>query len=207
MERKMITTTLSEIRSHEPRDDRFAKLQNHFGVSPAEAKTHDVPFPLALLLETNDIWDALWVFNKVAPQRVKDDFMIRRLDTGEHSAIKLLRRNPVDADWWRDCEKAILDVVALLRRRMAGEAVEFEMAAAKVTARATWSAAFDVFYAANAVVPADPSVGYAVCAAVHAADGIGNSAAVAVTYAAPVGIRDEARAATRDDIIAALNAA
>ena len=185
----MLTTTLAEIRAHEPRDDRFAKLRNHFGVSPAEAKTHDVPFPLTLLLETNGLYDALWVFEKVAPQKVKDDFLIRRLETGDHSALKLLRRNRVGADWWRNCEKAILDVVALLRRRKAGEDVELEMAAAGEFARATWADAF------------------AARAAADAADGIGNSAAVAVTYAAPVGIGDEVRAATRDDLIAALNAA
>jgi hypothetical protein len=196
----MLTTTLAEILAHEPPDDRFAKLQNLFGVSPAD----DVPFPLTILLETNGIFEALWVFEKVAPQRVKDDFLIRRLDTGEHSALKILRRNPVDADWWRNCEKAILDVADLLRRRMSGEDVEFEMAAASVFAHATWAAAFAVAYAANAVsAPAT----YAVRAAADAADGYGNSAAAAVTYAAPVGIGDEARAATRDDLIAVLNAA
>jgi hypothetical protein len=195
-----LTTTLAEISAHEPCHDRFAKLQNHFGVSPAD----DVAFPLTLLLETNDIWDALWVFEKVAPQKVKDDFMIRRLETGDYSAIKSLRRNPVDADWWRNCEKAILDVADLLRRRMAGEDVGFEMAAASVFAHTTWSVAFAVRDVANDVVRSAPP---AVCAAADAAKGYAASAAFGSAYAAHVGIGGEARAAARDDLIAALNAA
>ena len=72
-----------------------------------------------------------------------------------------------------------------------------------------WSAAFAVVYGANAVVRADPSVTHAVRAAADAADGYSYSIAVAVAdpYPAPAGVDDEARAAARDDFIAALNAA
>ena len=236
----MLTTTLAEILAHEPCDDRFAKLRNHFGVSPSEAKTHDVPFPLTLLLETNGLDDAVWVFEKVAPQRVKDEFLIRRLDTGDHSALKSLRRNPVDADWWHNCEKAILDVTALLRRRMAGEDVEQEMEcdayaayAAAYAANAAYAAAAAALNAANA---ADDDAAYyaayaatcaanaayyaayaAYAAANAAADDVANAdanaalaalnAANAADYDADDADYDAARAATRDDLIAALNAA
>ena len=55
--------------------------------------------------------------------KARDLFLIRRLDTGDHSALKSLRLSRVDADWWRDCEAAIVAVVALLHRRIAGEDV------------------------------------------------------------------------------------
>ena len=137
-----LTTTLAEIRSHGPCPNGFKKIRDHFGVPAEDAKTHDKPFPVALLLETNDLWDALWVFGRVAPQSMKDDFLIRRLDTGEYSALKSLRENKVDAVWWHDCETAIVNVVDLLKRSKAGEDVIQEMSAAGAAARSARSAAY-----------------------------------------------------------------
>ena len=147
----MLIATLAEIRKHGPCEDGFAKIRNHLGVSAHEAKTHDVPFPVALLLETNGLDDTLWVFDRVASQSMKDAFLIRRLDTGDYSALKSLRINPVDADWWRDCEAAIVRVADLLRRRIDGEDVAKEMSAANAADAAADAAA----YAADAAARAD----------------------------------------------------
>jgi hypothetical protein len=124
-----LMTSLAEIRSYRPCAD-FSKIRNHFGVSAADAKTHSSPFPLALMLETNDIWDVLWVFDRVAPQPLKDTFLIFRLDRGEYSALKSLRLKPIDSDWWRACEASIQRTVALLHRRISGDDVATEMATA-----------------------------------------------------------------------------
>lgn len=155
-----LMTSIAEIRSYGPCHSGFAKIRNHFGVSAADAKTHSLPFPVALMLETNDIWEALWVFERVAPQPMKDTFLIYRLDTGEHSALKSLRLKPVDSDWWRACEASILRIAALLNRRISGDDVAAEILAAADTAkRAAAAARAAVYTAADA----------AACAAAHAA--------------------------------------
>jgi hypothetical protein len=86
--------------------------------------------------------------------RGRDLFLIRRLDDGEHSALKLLRLNPVDADWWRDCEAAIVRVADLLRRRLAGEDVVDEMKAAASAAYAAYAASAAADAAADATARA-----------------------------------------------------
>jgi hypothetical protein len=60
-----ITTTLADIRAADPYSDGFAKIRDHLGVSPADAKENHEPFPVALLLETNDLGDTLWVLDNV----------------------------------------------------------------------------------------------------------------------------------------------
>jgi hypothetical protein len=60
-----ITTTLADIRAADPCSDGFAKIRDHLGVSPADAKENHEPFPVALLLETNDLGDTLWVLDNV----------------------------------------------------------------------------------------------------------------------------------------------
>ena len=191
----MLTTTLAEIRKHGPCEDGFAKIRNHLGVSAHEAKTHDVPFPVALLLETNGLDDTLWVFDRVAPQSMKDAFLIRRLDDGDYSALKSLRLNPVDADWWRDCEAAIVRVADLLRRRIDGEDVAKEMSAAAYAARA---AAYATAYAA-AYAAARAAADAAYAAARAAAD-----AAYAAAYATADAAYAAADAASMADLIAVM---
>ena len=73
--------------------------------------------------------------------KARDLFMVRRLDTSEHSALKSLRMKPVDADWWRGSEAAVARVADLLKRRMAGEDVTDELADARSAARAAYAAA------------------------------------------------------------------
>jgi hypothetical protein len=60
-----ITTTLADIRAADPCSDGFAKIRDHLGVSPADAKENHEPFPVALLLETNDLGNTLWVLDNV----------------------------------------------------------------------------------------------------------------------------------------------
>ena len=158
----MLMTTLAEIRSHNPCEDGFAKIRDHLGVSAAEAKTHDTPFPVALLLETNDLDDTLWVFDRVAPRNMIDAFLIRRLDEGDHSALKTL--HSLDGDWSTQI-KAVEAVVALLHRRIAGENVDQEMIAAANAANDAAIAA----YAAAAGNDAADAANSAAYAAAHAA--------------------------------------
>lgn len=195
----MLTTTLAEIRKHGPCEDGFAKIRNHLGVSAAEAKTHDKPFPLSLLLETNGLDDTLWVFDRVAPQSMKDAFLIRRLDTGDYSALKSLRLNPVDADWWRNCEAAIVRVVDLLQRRIAGEDVAEEMIAARAAADAARAAARAAYDAASAAADDAYAAAYAAASAAADAAAYAAYAAYAAAYAA-----DAADAAAKADLIAVM---
>ena len=121
--------------------------------------------------------------------RARDLFLIRRLDAGDHSALKSLRLNPVGADWWRNCESAVLRVADLLRRRLAGEDVVDEMNAA----------AADAADAARAADAADTAA-YAAYAAYAAADArAADAAAYAAADAAAV-----ADATARADLIQAI---
>lgn len=70
-------------------------------------------------------------------------FLIKQLETGDYSALKSLRMKPVDADWWRDCEAAVVRVADLLKRRMAGADVTDELADARSDARSDAYAAAD----------------------------------------------------------------
>ena len=119
--------------------------------------------------------------------KARDLFLIARLDTGENSALKSLRKNPVDTNWWKACEKAVIDVTALLYKRVAGENVESEMGAA---ADATYAATYAADAAADAARAAARAATYATYTAAYAA------ADAAATYAA--------RAAARTDLINAL---
>ena len=98
--------------------------------------------------------------------KARDLFLIRRLDDGDHSALKSLRVNPVDADWWRDCEAAVLRMADLLRRRVAGEDVAEEM---KAAARAADAAADAAYFAAHAAYLAARAAAAAYSAASSAA--------------------------------------
>ena len=155
---------------------------------------------------------ALAVSKTFNADKARDLFLIRRLDTGEHSALKSLRLNPVDADWWRNCEAAVLRVVDLLKRRINGEDVAEEMrqesAAAGAAARAADCAAADaVAYAAAraagaAGAAADAAARAAVdAAACAAADAVAYAAARAAAYAAS---HASAHAAARADLIASI---
>ena len=132
------------------------------------------------------------------PDRARDLFLIRRLDTGDYSALKSLRLNPVDADWYRRCERAVTRVVGLLRMRLDGANVEAEMKAARAEALAAraeaWSAAAD----ANVDAAAAATAAYAAAAA---------TARAAASVAANVDANVDADAAARADLIASITEA
>ena len=134
--------------------------------------------------------------------KARDLFLIARLDTGEHSALKSLRKNPVDADWWKACEKAVIDVIAVLYKRVAGENVESEMGAAVDAARAARAAR--ATYAAYAAARAAYAT-YAAAAA-RAARAAARAAAYAAARAATnaADATNAAYAAARTDLINAL---
>ncbi len=52
----MITTTLNEIRAHQPCSDGWQKLLAHLG----KTKADDEPLPLVTVLDSNGLDDALW---------------------------------------------------------------------------------------------------------------------------------------------------
>jgi hypothetical protein len=164
--------------------------------------------------------------------KARDLFLIRRLDDGDHSALKSLRLNPVDGDWWRDCEASIVRVADLLRRRVAGEDVADEMkvatrAVADAAARAAYAAADAAARAADAAADAADAAARAAAyaaaraaayaaaraadaaayAAARAADAAARAAAYAAARAADAAARAAAYAAARADLITALSAA
>ena len=186
----MITTSLAEIRSHGPCNYGFDKLRKYLGVTPSEAKTHSEPFPVTLVLESNDLRDALWVTAHVAPQALIH-FLIRRLDDGEYSALKTLRS--LDGKYSRQID-AVETVTALLRRHMAGQSVSDDLVhacrAAADVAGATARAAYAAADAAEAAACVADAAAYAAACAAHAA------AATVTDAAAP----DAAAAANSTDI-------
>ena len=170
-----LTTTLAEIRSHGPCESGFAKIRDHLGVSPADAKTHDEPFPIALLLETNGLNDALWVTAHVALEAITR-FLLRLVN----SALNSLRT--LDGDHSREVE-AVETVVSLLHRKLAGEDVRAELCDA-----------------ADAVVDAANSAAYAAyAAAADAANAVADTAADAAD-AARADSRDDLIAALKGDL-------
>ncbi len=127
--------------------------------------------------------------------KARDLFLILRLNDGEYSAIKSLRWKPVDSDWWRDCESAIIRVADLLRRRVAGEDVAKDIDAAADAARVAADAAR---------APADAAAAAAARAAATA------DAALAASYgayAASAAADADTALSARADLIAALEAA
>jgi hypothetical protein len=185
MTHEPITTTLAEIRSHGPCEDGFSKIRDHFGVSPSDAKTHSEQFPVSLLLETNGLDDCLWVTAHVAPEAVTR-FLIKRLDTGEHSALKTLRQ--LDGDFSEQIS-AVENVAGLLWRKLADENVDSELReAASAAARAATRAAYAAYAAAAA------RAAYAAYAAATADDARAAYAATRAAYAAARAATDDARA-------------
>lgn len=124
------------------------------------------------------------------PDRARGLFLIARLEAGEHSALKSLRLNPVDADWWRNCEASVLNVAALIRRKLDGEDVSAELNATRAAAyAAAFAAAFAAARAARAADAAAYAATYAARAAAYAAADAADAAARAATYAARVAAR------------------
>jgi hypothetical protein len=139
-----ITTTLADIRAADPCSDGFAKIRDHLGVSPADAKENHEPFPVALLLETNDLGDALWVLDNVIGNK-----RLCRLFAADcaESVLPIFERHRPDDDRPRhaisvgrdpnstDAARAAAGDAA---RAAAGDAAWAASCAAEAAARAAW---------------------------------------------------------------------
>ena len=130
--------------------------------------------------------------------KARDMFLIARLDTGDHSALKSLAS--VEGDWTAQRD-AIQSVVSLLRRRIAGEDVAAEMKQAADAASYASHAAADT----DAADPdAAEAAAYAAAAAAYAADANAAGAAADASYADSYAEAADANAAARRDLIVAL---
>jgi hypothetical protein len=129
-----ITTTLADIRAADPCSDGFAKIRDHLGVSPADAKEHREPFPVALLLETNDLGDTLWVLDNVIGNK-----RLCRLFAADcaESVLPIFERHRPDDDRPRHAISVGRDPNSTDAARAAA------WAAARDAARAAWAAARD----------------------------------------------------------------
>ena len=136
-----------------------------------------------------------------------DLFLIARLDTGDYSALKSLAL--VDGDWSQQ-KAAIVSVVALLQRRVAGEDVSKEIKdAADAAATAAYAAARAAAAARASAAAAAADAAYAARAAAYAASGAAVAAAraSAAAYAAAAArAATAAYAAARADLVNAINA-
>ena len=188
----MITTTLADIRAAGPCEDGFAKIRDHFGASAKDAKTHREPFPVSLLLETNDLSDTLWVVDNVignkrlcrlfaadCAERVLHIFEDAHPNDDRPRQAIAVARNP-DAT---NQERAAAGAAA---RAAAGAAWAAAGDAAGAAARAAWAAAGDAAWAAagDAAGAAARAAGDAAWAAARAAAG---AAARAAAWAAARG--------------------
>ena len=199
-----ITTTLADIRAADPCSDGFAKIRDHLGVSPADAKENHEPFPVALLLETNDLGDALWVLDNVIGNK-----RLCRLFAADcaESVLPIFERHRPDDDRPRhaisvgrdpnstDAARAAAGDAA---RAAAGDAARAASCAAEVAARAAAEAAARAAGAAAWVAARDAAwdaAGDAARAAGAAAGDAARAAGAAAWVAAGATARDAARAA------------
>lgn len=149
------------------------KARQHFALSVAEAVASPVNF-----------------------DKARDLFLIRRLDTGDHSALKTLRA--LNGEWVQQIE-AVRAVVALLRRRGVGADVTDTITTAAHAASHSGQCAFGAAaYAAHAAAYA--AHGAATGAASHVASAAGNGGVLTSAYSA-------ANVAARADLIWALTEA
>ena len=174
-----ITTTLADIRAADPCSDGFAKIRDHLGVSPADAKEHREPFPVALLLETNDLGDTLWVLDNVignkrlcrlfaadCAESVLPIFERHRPDDDRPRHAISVGRDPNSTDAARGAAEAAARAAGDAARDAAGDAAgdAAEAAAGAAgaaagdaagdAARAAWDAARDAARAAGAAAGA-----------------------------------------------------
>jgi hypothetical protein len=137
------------------------------------------------------------------PDKARDLFLIKQLETGDYSALKTLRT--IDGNWSQQIE-AVERVVSLLHRRAAGEDVSDEMDAAADAADAARAAAYAASW------DADDAAADAAYAAADAADAA-RAAAYATAYAAAdvaraaADVACAARAAARTDLVGAIKEA
>jgi hypothetical protein len=198
-----ITTTLADIRAADPCSDGFAKIRDHLGVSPADAKENHEPFPVALLLETNDLGDALWVLDNVIGNK-----RLCRLFAADcaESVLPIFERHRPDDDRPRhaisvgrdpnstDAARAAAGDAA---RAAAGDAAWAASCAAEAAARAAGAAARAAAEAAARAAGAAAWVAARAAAWVAARDAAWDAARAAAWDAARAAARDAAWDAAR----------
>jgi hypothetical protein len=182
-----ITTTLADIRAADPCSDGFAKIRDHLGVSPADAKENHEPFPVALLLETNDLGDTLWVLDNVIGNK-----RLCRLFAADcaESVLPIFERHRPDDDRPRHAISVGRDPNSTdAARAAAGDAARAASCAAEVAAGAAWAAGAAAGAAAGDAARAAGDAAWAAGAAAGAAAG---DAARAAAWAAGDAARAEA---------------
>jgi hypothetical protein len=130
----MICTTLNKIRAHGPCADGWQKLLRHLGKSEAD----DAPVPLAVIVESNGLDDALWAL-RTLPEHSN---LWRQYAVWCARQVQHLMTDPRSL--------AALDVA---ERHASGDATDDELAAARAAAwdaarAAAWDAARAAAWAA-----------------------------------------------------------
>lgn len=166
-----ITTTLNDIRSHDPSPASWEKLLKHLG----KAKADDEPLPLLTILESNGLDDALWC--------------LRALDDRYQGPIRLLACDFAEQalKYGHEGEDRPRQAIETARKYARGEATAEELAAARAAA---WEAARAAAAAAWVIGAADAARAADAAAAADAARAAADAARAARAA-------DAARAAVR----------
>lgn len=128
---QMIYTTLDRIREHRPCEDGWKKLLKHLGKTQAD----DEPLPLAVILKSNGLSDALWCLRTIQGH----DREIRLLAVQYARNVQHLMR-----------DQRSITVINVAERFANGEATKEELAAAEAAARDAADAADAAWAAADA---------------------------------------------------------
>ena len=140
-----LTTTFALIREHGACTEGYAKLARALG--GVRAYGQNTPIPIARIIDTNNLSDALWSLRAVPPDQAADRDRIARLfacDCAERVLPLYEAKHPDDP--------RPRNAIAVARRYAMGEATSMELAAARAAARAAagdaardaaWDAAWD----------------------------------------------------------------
>ena len=176
-------TTLAPLKQHGACEDGYKKLLK--SLTPAQRKQPNRPIPLARVLESNGIDDALWCLRAVPEHQQERRDRLARLyacDCVERVLPMFEAKHPG--------EKRPRHAIETTRRFASGEASADELAAARDAAEAAWAAAYAAWAAAEAWAAARAAT-YAAWAARDAAGDAAWNAAGDAAWAA----RDAAWAA------------
>ena len=154
----MITITLNQIKSHNPCADGWAKVLKAQGGTKAD---YDKPFAVSSILDSNDLYDALWVLDNCLPHHeslrrlyavwcarqvqhlMTDERSLTVLDVAERYAKGEATKEELDA--------AIADAMAAARAANAAWAAWTAASVAEGAARTAEGAEGAAWAAASAV--------------------------------------------------------
>lgn len=137
----MLSTTLTLLKEHGACAEGYKTLAKALGRGYGK----DTPIPLARIVETNNLVDALWTMQAVPPEQAVDRDRIERLlacDYAEHVLHLFEAKHPTDLRPRQAIEVA--------RRFAVGDATQEELAAAWAAAEAAAWAAAGAAWAAEA---------------------------------------------------------